>query len=89
MGKFKNLLHEWTEGLKVNTPSDLSDCWVTKDLRLLPIKDMDFQHLENIVNYFSQEGTTVDPIRQAAFEKVMLLYLRKQAEINDVHKDIL
>jgi hypothetical protein len=65
------------------------DHWLTKDGRLIPIEGMDFQHLENIVNYFSQEGTTVDPTRQGAFEKVMLLYLRKQAEINDVHKEIL
>ena len=89
MGKLKNLLHEWTEELKVNNPSTLSDHWVTKDLLLIPIKDMDFQHLENIVNFFSQEGMTVDPRMQASFEKVVLLYLRKQAEINDVHKDIL
>ena len=31
----------------------------------------------------------VDPLWQESFEKVMLTYLRKQAEINDVHKDIL
>ena len=57
--------------------------------KVIPIDELDFQHLENIVNYFSQEGTTVDPMRQGAFEKVMLRYLRLQAEINEVHKDIL
>ena len=66
-----------------------NDWWLTKDGRLLLIKDMDFSHLESIVNYFSQEGRVVDPMMQGAFEKVMLTYLRKQAEINDVHKDIL
>jgi uncharacterized membrane-anchored protein len=66
-----------------------NDWWLTQDGRLCLIKDMDFSHLENIVNFFSQEGRVVDPMMQGAFEKVMLTYLRKQAEINDVHKDIL
>ena len=66
-----------------------NDWWLTKDGRLLLIKDMDFSHLESIVNYFSQKDRVVDPMMQGAFEKVMLTYLRKQAEINDVHKDIL
>ena len=63
--------------------------WYGKGGQIYLIEAMDFQHLENIVNYFSQEGTTVDPSRQGAFENVMLRYLRLQAEINDVHKDIL
>jgi UTP-glucose-1-phosphate uridylyltransferase len=63
--------------------------WYGKGGEIYLIEAMDFQHLENIVNYFSQEGTTVDPSRQGAFENVMLRYLRLQAEINDVHKDIL
>jgi hypothetical protein len=88
LGKLKDLLDEWTEELRVTTPSNLSDYWWSKSGFIL-IEDMDFQHLENIVNFFSQEGTTVDPRMQASFEKVVLLYLRKQAEINDVHKDIL
>ena len=66
-----------------------NDWWLTKDGRLLLIEDIDFSHLESIVNYFSQEFRVVDPMMQGAFEKVMLTYLRKQAEINDVHKDIL
>jgi len=88
MGKLKDLLHERTEELRVPEPSNLSDYWWSKSGFIL-IEDMDFQHLENIVNFFSQEGMTVDPRMQASFEKVVLLYLRKQAEINDVHKDIL
>ena len=66
-----------------------NDWWLTKDGRLLLIEDIDFSHLESIVNYFSQEFRVFDPMMQGAFEKVMLTYLRKQAEINDVHKDIL
>lgn len=89
MGKLKAA---WTEELledHIRAIISPKDYWITKDGRFIAIDDMDFQHLENIVNYFSQEGTTVDPTRQGAFEKVMLTYLRKQAEINDVHKDIL
>jgi len=66
-----------------------NDWWLTKDGRLHLIKDMDFSHLENVINFFSQEGRVVDPMMQGAFENVMLTYLRKQAQINDVHKDIL
>ena len=89
MGKLKSALTDdlFEENLRVMMSP--KDYWITKDGRFIAIEDMDFQHLENIVNYFSQEGTTVDPTRQGAFEKVMLTYLRKQAEINDVHKDIL
>jgi hypothetical protein len=63
--------------------------WYGKGGEIYLIEAMDFQHLENIVNLFSQEGMVVDPSRQGAFENVMLRYLRLQAEINDVHKDIL
>jgi hypothetical protein len=89
MGKLKAA---WSEELLEQSIREImfpKDYWITKDGRFIPIDDMDFQHLENIVNFFSQEGTTVDPMRQGAFEKVMLRYLRMQAEINDVHKDIL
>ena len=89
MGKLKSALTNdlIEENLRVMMSS--KDYWIAKDGRFIAIDDMDFQHLENIVNFFSQEGTVVDPMRQAAFEKVMLTYLRKQAEINDVHKEIL
>ena len=86
MGRLKAALTE--ENIRAIIYAD-DDHWLTKDGRLTPIEGMDFQHLENIVNLFSQEGMVVDPSRQGAFEKVMLTYLRKQAEINDVHKDIL
>ena len=58
--------------------------WSTKDGQLLLISEMKFEHLENIVNYFSRDGMVVDPMRQGAFENVMLTYLRKKAEINEM-----
>ena len=64
------------------------DYWLSRRGPVL-IETMDFHHLESIVNLFSKEGMVVDPMFQESFEKVMLTYLRKQAEINDVHKDIL
>lgn len=66
-----------------------NEVWYGKGGQVFLIEAMDFQHLENIVNLFSQEGMVVDPSRQGAFENVMLRYLRMQAEINDVHKEIL
>jgi hypothetical protein len=50
----------------------------------MSIEHMDLQHLENVVNYFSQEGYKVDPTRQDAFENVMLTYLRKKAEMDEM-----
>jgi hypothetical protein len=52
------------------------------------IEAMDFQHLENVVNLVSN-GMVIHPHRQGSFENVMLRYLRLQAQINDVHKEIL
>jgi hypothetical protein len=64
------------------------DYWMSKSGPVL-IETMDFHHLESIVNLFSRDDMVVDPLWQDSFEKVMLTYLRKQAQINDVHKDIL
>ena len=64
------------------------DYWLSRRGPVL-IETMDFHHLESIVNLFSKEGMVVHPMFQESFEKVMLTYLRKQAEINDVYKDIL
>ena len=89
MGRLKDLLESWNDEDNFSKAyKHPNEYWRTKD-GPVRIEDMDFQHLENVVNYFSQEGTTVDPTRQGAFENVMLRYLRLQAEINDVHKDIL
>ena len=64
------------------------DYWPSKRGPVL-IETMDFHHLESIVNLFSRDGMEVAPPWQESFENVMLTYLRKQAEINDIHKDIL
>jgi hypothetical protein len=64
------------------------DYWLSKRGPVL-IETMDFHHLESIVNLFSRDDMVVDPLWQESFEQVMLTYLRKQAEINEVHKDIL
>jgi hypothetical protein len=61
-----------------------NEYWATKDGRLLLISEMDYEHLEMIVNYFSRDGMVVDPRRQGAFENVMLTYLRKKAEIEEM-----
>jgi hypothetical protein len=92
MGRLKDLLDAWNDDdyVKVSDPlpENLAKYWRTKQGFVL-IETMDFQHLENVVDYFSREGTVVYPTMQPSFENVMLTYLRKQAQINDVHKEIL
>ena len=61
-----------------------NEIWTTQDGVMLWIKDIEFDHLENIVNYFSRDGMVVDPGRQGAFENVMLTYLRKKAEMDEM-----
>jgi hypothetical protein len=59
------------------------DYWRTANDRWIRISDMEFSHLENVVNYFSQEGKKVDPTRQNAFDKVMIRYLMEKAKIEE------
>ncbi len=66
-----------------------NDYWRTRDGSLIHITQLRFGHLENIINHFSKDGVEVPDHFKETFERVMLMYLRKQAEINEVHKDIL
>lgn len=59
---------------------DLSKWWNTKGGRWLLIKAMDFSHLENTVDYFSRDGITLDPQRQAAFENVVIEYMKRKVD---------
>lgn len=59
---------------------DLSKWWRTQDMRWYRIETLDFSHLENIVNYFSQDGMTLDPMRQGAFDNVMIEYLKRKLD---------
>jgi len=82
MGQVKKWMTE--EEFEDNDGADSSKWWATKDGRLVHIESMELEHLENIVNYFSREGMRVDPMWQNAFENVMLTYLRKKAEMNEM-----
>lgn len=82
MGQVKKWLTD--EEFEDNDGADPSKWWATQDGRLMSIEHMDLQHLENVVNYFSQEGYVVDPTRRNAFENVMLTYLRKKAEMDEM-----
>jgi len=64
-------------------PKQKDDYWLTAGSRWIRISEMDYEHLENVVNYFSREGMKVDPSRQNAFEKVMLRYLREKAKMEE------
>ena len=91
MGRLKDLLVAWNDDDDEDNFSKAvkhpNEYWMTKK-GYVRIEDMDFQHLENVVNLVSN-GMEIPPHMQPSFENVMLTYLRKQAEINDVHKDIL
>jgi hypothetical protein len=62
---------------------DYDNYWRTANGRWMRISEMDYDHLENTVNYFSREGMTVDPRRQNAFDKVMIRYLMEKAKIEE------
>jgi hypothetical protein len=59
------------------------DYWMTANDRWIRISEMDYDHLENVVNYFSREGMKVNPARQNAFDKVMLRYLMEKAKMEE------
>jgi hypothetical protein len=88
MGRIKaSLLEDEEIKIRLHANAYPNKYWLSKQ-GLVLIEGMDFQHLENIVNLVSN-GMEIPPPMQTSFENVMLTYLRKQAEINDVHKDIL
>ena len=78
MGQVKKWMSE--EEFEDNDGADPSKWWNVNTGRLMHIESMELEYLEKIVNYFSQEGRVVDPMRRNAFENVMLTYLRKKAE---------
>jgi hypothetical protein len=82
MGQVKKWLTD--EEFEDNDGADPSKWWATPDGRLMSIEHMDLERLESVVNYFSQEGYKVDPMRQNAFDNVMLTYLRKKAEMDEM-----
>ena len=82
MGKMK----QWVDDDVFENFADLKqreDYWHTSGNRWIRISEMDYQHLENTVNYFSREGMKVDPSRQNAFDKVMVRYLMEKAKIEE------
>jgi hypothetical protein len=82
MGQVKKWLTD--EEFEDNYGADPSKWWRTSNDRLIHIESMDLEHLENVVNFFSQDGYKVDPTRQNAFENVMLTYLRKKTEMDEM-----
>lgn len=65
---------------------DLTKWWRTKDKRWILIEAMDFYHLENTVDYFSRSDVQINPERQAAFDNVILEYMKKKVD-NEHLKD--
>jgi hypothetical protein len=59
---------------------DLTKWWRTNDKRWILIQAMEFDHLQNTVDYFSRDGMTIDPMRQGAFDNVMIEYLKRKAD---------
>jgi hypothetical protein len=59
---------------------DLTKWWKTKDRLWILIEAMDFSHLENTVDYFSRDNVQINPERQAAFENVILEYMKRKVD---------
>jgi hypothetical protein len=67
------------EDIEGGDPPNKADYWLMK-VWWQRIVDMDFAHLEEIVNQYSKEGAKVEPSKQDSFDNVMLTYLRKKLE---------
>lgn len=59
---------------------DLSKWWKTKDRRWILIQAMEFDHLQNTVDYFSRDDVSINPERQAALENVMIEYFKRKID---------
>jgi len=79
MGQLKKWISE--EEFEDDDLTHPNKWWNANTGRMIYIESMELQQLENIVNYFSQEGKVVNPMRRGAFENVMLTYLRKKTEV--------
>jgi hypothetical protein len=83
MGKIKSRLQVWIDDVEVEEGAliEPDKYWRTaKDQRWVLIAEMDYQHLENIVDFFSRDGWVVDPARQNAFDNVMIEYMRRKLD---------
>jgi hypothetical protein len=82
MGKVKSTLKVWLDDIEVEEGAlmEPNKYWRTQDNRWVRISEMEYQHLENIVNFFSQDGMVVDPTRQNAFDNVMIEYLKRKLD---------
>lgn len=78
MGKLK----AWIDDVEVEDGmlKEPDKYWRTAQQRWVLIAEMEYQHLENVVNYFSQDGTVVDPRWQNAFDNVMIEYMRRKLD---------
>lgn len=61
---------------------DLTKWWKTKDRGWILIEAMDFDHLQNTVDYFSRDGVSINPERQAALDNVIIEYMKKKIDSN-------
>jgi hypothetical protein len=78
MGKVK----AWVDDVEVEEGvlMEPDKYWRTAHSRWLRISEMEFSHLENIVDLVSQDGMVIDPMRQGAFDNVMIEYLKRKLD---------
>ena len=76
MGKLK----AWIDDVEVEDGmlKEPDKYWRTADNRWLLITEMETEHLERIVDFFSRDEWVVDPMRQNAFDNVMIEYLKRK-----------
>jgi hypothetical protein len=78
MGKVK----AWIDDVEVEEGAlmEPDKYWRTAHSRWLRISEMEVSHLENIVDLVSQDGMVIDPVRQGAFDNVMIEYMRRKMD---------
>ena len=78
MGKLK----AWIDDVEVEDGmlKEPDKYWRTAQQRWKLIAELEFSHLENIVNYFSQDGVVVNPTMQNSFDNVMIEYMKRKLD---------
>ena len=78
MGKLK----AWVDDVEVEDEmlKEPDKYWRTAQQRWVLIAEMETEHLERVVDFFSRDGWVVDPMAQNAFDNVMIEYLKRKEQ---------
>jgi DnaJ-class molecular chaperone len=65
---------------------EMSDLWITYDLRVMLLKDMATSHVANCVKFIERNGTV--EFHQATYDKMQAILNRRQPETTTVGKKV-